>query len=134
MPLKFNLANCTGCKLCQLACSAEHENAFNPEKSRLKMIHEYNDDGIVIKNKSCIFCKKCEKVCPEGAISNNGQNMIVDSKKCVGCGTCVENCPTKIIFLNKDNKSIICDLCGGNPQCVAWCPKGVISFKAREAK
>ena len=134
MPLKFDLSKCTGCKLCQLACSAEHYGLFNPEKARLRMIHEYNEDGIRIASKSCILCRKCEKVCPYDAISFNGRWMIVDPEKCTGCGTCVRNCPTNIIFL-ENRISTICDLCGGEPECVKWCPKGVISLKERkEAK
>ena len=131
MPLRFELSKCTGCQLCQLACSASHNGAFNPTKARLKIIHEYNDDGIVIKAKRCIFCKKCEEACPVGAISNNGRWMIVDHEKCIGCGTCVETCPTGVIYLNENKKSIICDLCGGEPKCVEWCPKGVISLKEK---
>jgi len=134
MALRFNHSLCTGCKLCQLACSGSHEGAFNPEKARLKIIHEYTDEGISISSKHCIFCKKCEEVCPVNAISNNGRWMIVDHETCIGCGTCVENCPTSVIYLNENKKSVICDLCGGEPKCVAWCPKGVISLKERVAK
>lgn len=129
MPLKFKRSLCTGCKLCQLACSAIHERVFNPEKSRIKVIHEYKSDGIHIKSKHCIFCQECEDVCPEEAISNSGSWMIVDAEKCVGCGTCVDACPMDVIYLNADQKSVICDLCEGSPQCIEWCPKGVISIK-----
>ena len=129
MPLNFKRSLCTGCKLCQLACSATHEQVFNPEKSRIKVIHEYKSDGIHIASKHCIFCKECEEVCPEEAISNNGSWMMVDAEKCVGCGTCVDTCPMDVIYLNADQKSVICDLCEGSPQCVEWCPKGVISIK-----
>lgn len=128
MPLMFKKSLCTGCKLCQLACTATHEKVFNPEKARIKITHEYWEDGIHVTSKHCTFCKKCEPACPEGAISNNGSNMIVDRNKCIGCGTCVETCPTKIIFLDADHKSVICDLCNGSPQCLQWCPKGAISL------
>jgi Fe-S-cluster-containing hydrogenase component 2 len=134
MPLKFDLPKCTGCKLCQLACSAVHEGAFNPEKARLSMTHEYTDEGVHIAAAYCTFCKKCETVCPVKAISNNGRWMIVDHTKCIGCGTCVKNCPQKVIFLSEKKKSIICDLCGGAPKCVEWCPKEVITLKERVAK
>ena len=134
MPLRFDHSLCTGCKLCQLACSASHEGVFNPEKARLKIIHEYTDTGIHISSKHCIFCKKCEEVCPANAISNNGSWMIVDHEICTGCGTCVKNCPTEVIYLNESKKSVICDLCGGDPKCVEWCPKNAISFKERVKK
>lgn len=128
MPIKLAYDDCTGCKMCQLACSAAHEGVFNPEKARLKIIHEYNDTGIRISSKHCIHCGKCARVCPEGAITDNGRWMIVDTEKCVGCGTCVENCPKDVIYLDGAEKAVICDLCEGEPQCVAWCPKGVISL------
>ena len=134
MHLGFNYPRCTGCKLCQLACSGSHEKTFNPEKARLKILHEYVGDGIKIKSKHCIFCKKCEEACPSKAISNNGKWMEVDHKTCIGCGTCVETCPTVVIFLDQNEKSIICDLCQGEPQCIEWCPKNVISLKERVAK
>jgi len=129
MPLTFKKSLCTGCKLCQLSCSATHEQIFNPEKSRIKVIHEYRSDGLHIASKHCIFCKSCEEACPEEAISNNGQWMIVDEDKCIGCGVCVDTCPTNVIFLSSQEKAVICDLCGGSPQCIQWCPKNVISYK-----
>jgi len=134
MPLKFDYTDCTGCKLCQLACSASHERVFNPEKARLKMTHEYSDEGVHISSKHCILCGKCATVCPVGAITNNGRWMTVDHDLCIGCGACVEICPTQVIYLNEDKKSIICDLCEGEPKCIEWCPKDVISLKERKQK
>ena len=58
MPLQFRRSRCTGCKLCQLACSATHEMVFNPEKSRIKIDHVYREDGIHIASKHCTFCKE----------------------------------------------------------------------------
>jgi carbon-monoxide dehydrogenase iron sulfur subunit len=129
MSLQLKLENCTGCKLCQLACSAGHEGAFNPEKARLKIIHEYRADGLHIESSHCIFCRECESACPEDAISNDGNRMVVDRDRCTGCGACVKACPTHVIFLDGDDKAVICDLCGGAPKCVEWCPKEVISLK-----
>jgi anaerobic carbon-monoxide dehydrogenase iron sulfur subunit len=129
MQLKFNFSLCTGCKICELACSAYHERVFNPEKSRLKVIHEYRRNGIYINAKWCIFCKKCEYGCPESAISNNDRWMIVDVEKCTGCQACIEICPMKVITVREDGKVLICDLCEGSPKCIEWCPKGVISLK-----
>jgi anaerobic carbon-monoxide dehydrogenase iron sulfur subunit len=129
MQLKFNLSLCTGCRLCQLACSAYHERVFNPEKSRLRLIHEYRYNGIHIDAKWCILCKKCEDACPEGAISNNQIWMIVDVEKCTGCYACIEICPMKVIVVGEEGKVLICDFCEGSPRCIEWCPKGVISLK-----
>jgi len=128
MPLNFKYAQCTGCQLCQLACTAVHEGLFNPEKARLQITHEYNENGIRITSKHCTLCGKCEEVCPEEAITNNGRWMAVDRDTCTGCALCVDICPTGVIYLDKDDISIICDLCGGKPKCIEWCPKDVISL------
>ena len=129
MPLRFKKSLCTGCRLCELACSAVHENVFNPEKSRIRITHEYTEKGIHINAKYCIFCKKCKEVCPVNAISDNGKWMLVDFSICTGCGECVKVCPTNVIYQDNNNKAIICDLCEGSPKCVEWCPKDAIILK-----
>ncbi len=132
MPLRMKKAGCTGCKLCQLACSGTHEGVFNPEKARLKVKHEYSDTGINIAINFCNFCMKCEETCPSGAISNNGKWMMVDYEKCIGCGTCRKTCPLDAPYLNQNKKSVICDLCEDSPKCMEWCPKGVIFTKNKK--
>ena len=132
MPIRLDLSKCTGCKLCQLACSAVHEGVFNPEKARLKIVHEYLDAGIHIAADFCTFCKKCEKACPENAITDNGRWISVDKALCTGCGTCVEACPTHVLYLDAEEKAVICDLCGGAPKCIEWCPKEVITLRTRK--
>ena len=43
---------------------------------------------------ACIGCKKCEKVCPDNAITVIDNCAVVDYTKCTGCGLCTESCPT----------------------------------------
>jgi len=131
MPLRLKLSACTGCQLCQLACTAFHEQLFNPHKARIKIVHEYTEEGLRIASRHCILCLKCEEACPTGAINDNGRWMIVDRRKCIGCGDCVRACPKEVIYLDAKRKSIICDLCGGSPKCVEWCPKDVITLKEK---
>ena len=51
---------------------------------------------------ACIGCKKCEKVCPNGAVTVENNLARVDHSKCVGCGECAKSCPTgcmkRVIF------------------------------------
>ena len=42
---------------------------------------------------TCIFCDKCIEMCPQEAISRNGEIFTIDSVKCTGCFTCVNICP-----------------------------------------
>lgn len=45
----------------------------------------------------CIGCKKCEKTCPNGAITVTDFCAQIDPDKCTGCGQCKEACPRGII-------------------------------------
>lgn len=45
----------------------------------------------------CIGCKKCEKACPNGAVSVTDFCAHIDYEKCTGCGACKEACPRGII-------------------------------------
>lgn len=51
----------------------------------------------------CILCRKCEKSCPENAItvrkSESGNYIIIDSQKCLGssCKRCIANCPKNAV-------------------------------------
>ena len=45
----------------------------------------------------CIGCKKCEKTCPNGAITVEDFCAHIDYEKCTGCGACKEACPRGVI-------------------------------------
>ncbi len=45
----------------------------------------------------CIGCKKCEKTCPNGAITVTDFCAHVDYEKCTNCGACKEVCPRGVI-------------------------------------
>ncbi len=47
----------------------------------------------------CIGCGTCLDVCPEGAISDEGNGIQIDRGKCTGCGTCAEECPSTAMEL-----------------------------------
>jgi pyruvate formate lyase activating enzyme len=40
----------------------------------------------------CIQCEACLTVCPQGAISQDGDSIVTDAEKCVLCGACVVAC------------------------------------------
>ena len=46
---------------------------------------------------TCLGCKKCEKVCPTGAVKVENNVAHVDVFECVGCGACREACPVGAI-------------------------------------
>jgi carbon-monoxide dehydrogenase iron sulfur subunit len=120
---------CTGCHMCELACSAYHEGAYRPSLSRLRV--EVNPTTGAISGSSCVqtACHKCQDVCPPGAISTEKGVLYVDEAVCDACTgrekgpACVEVCPWRVIHLHPaTGKAFKCDLCrGGEPQCVAFC-------------
>lgn len=122
---------CTGCRVCELACSMAHDGVFNPEKARIT-IHTSSLDRME-KALVCIHCEKpqCMDVCPVEAISRDPEGGVVsvDAENCTGCGDCVVACPFDAMKLHPDTgKAINCDLCGGDPLCVAYCRPGALRF------
>ena len=53
---------------------------------------------VLYREKSCIFCGRCVKTCPVGAITPAGGHIQIDRDKCVGCGACVENCYAEALY------------------------------------
>ncbi|MBN1155608.1 4Fe-4S binding protein [candidate division KSB1 bacterium] len=57
---------------------------------------------IMIECVQNIPCNPCSTICPQGAITIEGDitNIpVVDFSKCNGCGLCVANCPGLAIFM-----------------------------------
>ncbi len=50
---------------------------------------------------NCIWCRKCEEVCPRNAITIEPQvSWKIDEALCVRCGLCVRACPTNALSLD----------------------------------
>jgi len=122
----INADLCTGCRSCELACSASKEGEFIPERSRIHILSNTLEGWS--RPTVCLQCEDpmCMAVCPVGAISKTktpqGDHLIkIDREKCIGCHRCMVACPIGAIDFFPNLKSIKCDLCGGDPQCVKFC-------------
>lgn len=125
-----NFDLCTGCNICQLACSMKKEGGFHPASARLLILRErenlYNQPVV------CNHCENpyCANVCPSGAIARDELGaVVIDHETCIGCGLCADYCPLGMCRLTTDGgrkKSVKCDLCGGAPECVKSCPTGAL--------
>jgi len=129
--LLIDPAKCTSCLQCELACSFEHEGAFNPSKSRIK-VFEFEHGARAVPY-TCTQCAEawCMAVCPVDAITKNAATgaMEVNEQTCVGCKVCTIACPFGTINYNRDTGKVVkCDLCGGDPQCAEACPTGAITY------
>jgi len=121
---------CSGCRLCELWCSVEHNQTFNPVRSRIRVVEIQTGIDVPVTCQQCPD-PACLKACRFQAIALDEKLHIplVDEDKCTGCKECLGACPFGIITLDPaTHKAIKCDLCGGGePACVAICPSRVLA-------
>ncbi len=150
--ITVNSAACTGCGLCEMACSYEHFDVIDRDLSRIQ-VYKFPTPIYTAVANTCRQCgpqeAECEKVCPPGAITWDEENKViqVNENKCLGredCNggdipLCIEACPANIPrFPDKEevNYPLICNLClqeNGDriPSCVDACSNDALEFMER---
>lgn len=130
--ISVNPKDCTGCRLCEMACSFHHEQACSSAMSRIKIVKddEYGHHLVIV----CMQCAEpyCVASCPVEALRRNGETgiVLVDEELCTGCAACIEACPLEAISLDKEKNTVFkCDLCGGDPECVKVCAREILTLK-----
>lgn len=74
MAIIANAAVCTGCRMCELACSFHHRGTFSPEASSIRTTRDnLNGEISVTFTSSCDSCESearpfCIKYCVYGAL------------------------------------------------------------------
>lgn len=128
---------CTGCRICELVCSASKEGRFHQELSRIRVAQP---TPTIVTSIACRFCENapCIAGCPKDALSMSGETntLKLDKARCTGCGWCIEACDFGAIMLDRSTKSVVmCDLCLSlpEPRCVEICPKKALSLSTSEA-
>ncbi len=131
--LEIKAENCTGCRMCELACSSSKEGIFIPDHSRIKVVTKELEGWS--RPVVCLQCDDamCLKACSVDVIYKSetpeGDPIIaIDNEKCIGCHQCIAACPFGAIDFFEETKVIKCDLCGGKPKCVDFCFYKCISF------
>lgn len=95
-----NADKCKGCRKCELACIASHNDMTIKEAVKVRKdfeprVHVIKTDTI----KMPVQCRQCEeaacaRVCPTQALVQNDSGLIVmRTEHCAGCGLCVMACP-----------------------------------------
>lgn len=128
---------CTGCRLCEFACSLEKTGAFDLELSRIRVAMPQPTAVISV---SCQLCEAapCVTACPRKALSVREPDgvIVLEKSLCTGCGWCLEACDFGAISMDPSTRSVvICDLCSGlpEPRCVEGCPKKALSLSPPSA-
>lgn len=124
MYLRVDSSKCTGCRLCQLACSLYHFLENNPKKSRLAIVPRFPDPG-VFEVRTCTQCGECAEACPEECILQNEKGAYyIDGEECTGCLQCVDVCPEEVLFTHPEHE--VPFKCTLSEECVYFCPYGAL--------
>ena len=134
--LAVDYTRCTGCRLCEIACSLHQDGVTNPAAARLAIVR-WDEEAIHVPT-VCQQCDvaMCEQVCQPGAITRNRATsaLLVNYDLCIGCRMCVIGCPYGAMSVQPGSRRVIkCDLCGGDPRCVRFCETGALRFIEPEA-
>ena len=122
---------CTGCRLCEMVCSAKHTGVNSPNRSRIHVI-KWPMEGFQLP----MLCQQCEEapciaVCPKEALARDLTlgRVTLNYDLCIGCKMCVIACPFGGMGIDAVSRQVIkCDLCDGDPVCVRFCAPGALQF------
>lgn len=125
-------ARCTGCRICELACSLAHSGEGRIGQSRIHVLPGGFADLHVPVN--CLQCEDpaCVKACLVGAVRFNEDAGAyeIDQEVCIRCRACVAACPFGCSLADKGQNSVVkCDLCGGDPVCTRFCPAQALTCR-----
>ena len=118
--IKVEHEKCTGCRLCEIACSLNHfADTSNPRKARIRVMKDGDRYYPVIAGAFVdAACTSKELI----VIGDQTYNM---------CAFCRSSCPEKPYFVEADTGvPLKCDFCGipPNPSCVRWCNSGALEL------
>lgn len=140
----IDLASCSGCHACSVACKAEHRAPVGQTRHRVQYVEAgaYPSVQRTFVPTLCQHCTDapCLSSCAVEAITRTESGaVVIDQELCIGSGACVEACPYGAIYLNpEDETAYKCDFCqdrladGEQPACVATCPTDAIRFGSED--
>ena len=70
--------------------------------SRAGKMEQHNAGKPHVKQKLCVGCGQCRKVCAYGAPIITDGKAVIDHDRCVGCGRCIAVCPKNAVQINWD--------------------------------
>lgn len=129
-----NVDKCTGCRACEMACSAFHSNpmfsSINPAKARVRVVsNEITDEYVPV------FAGNHTKSGCDGR-----HIYALDGKTYSECSFCRASCPTRDQFIEPDSHlPLKCDMCESTPPlkkpwCVEVCGEGALTYSERKVE
>ncbi|MFH0729349.1 MAG: (4Fe-4S)-binding protein [Pseudomonadota bacterium] len=129
--IKVNIDKCTGCRSCELACSAFHAvpkySSLNPSKARIRVYMDEVKDQYVPIRAGDYTQAEC-----------NGRNLyVIDGKEYSECAFCPASCPSRDYFKEPDSGlPLKCDMCEdipplSEPMCVQACKFDALTYEER---
>ena len=127
--IKVDVDKCTGCRACEMACSAFHAvpkySSINPSKARIRVIIDgLRDVYVPVRAGDCAQAE-----------CNGRELYIINGKQYDECAFCRASCPSRDIFKEPDSGlPLKCDMCEGEdePLCVTWCINDALTYETRE--
>ena len=132
--IKIDVDKCTGCRSCEVNCSAFHAepkySIVNPKRSRIRLFWDEDNDLFV----PIIAGQYTDAEC-------NSRNITVIKGKEYGeCSFCRASCPSRDLFKEPDaDIPLKCDMCGeppppDGPSCVKGCLDKALTYVEREVE
>ena len=130
--IKVDIEKCTGCRSCEMACSAFHAvpkySSLNPARSRIRVYMDEIRDIYVPIRAGGYTQAEC-----------NGRNLyIINGKEYSECAFCPASCPSRDYFKEPDSGlPLKCDMCEDDPplsepMCVMACKFDALTYEERE--
>ena len=129
--IHVDVDKCTGCRACELACSAFHAtpkySSTNPAKARIHiMVDEFKDAYVPIR---------ASHYTPAECIGRYAYT--INGKTYTECGFCRVACPSRGYFMEPDSGlPLKCDMCEADPpleepMCVQVCQTDALTYSER---
>ncbi len=130
--IKVDINKCTGCRACEMACSAFHAtpkySSINPARARIRVVtDEINDEYVPIRAGDYTPAE-C-----------TGRHIYtINGKQYSECSFCGASCPSRDYFIEPDSGlPLKCDMCESvpplaEPMCVQVCGEHALTYEERE--
>ena len=130
--IKIDPSKCTGCRMCEMACSISHSSprysSANPDRARIRLYARPLDNIYL----PVLAGEYTPAECP-GRLS-----YVINGQEYGECTFCRASCPSRNLFKEPGSGlPLKCDTCENDPTleeplCVQWCYHDALTYEERE--